>query len=78
MFNCLAGALHVLLTELGAFYQIRGPGVHFSNVPKSFRGRKATIKILNLKFTELLFSHNINTNKINFHAKFNAYTLHSI
>ena len=26
-------------------------------------------------YTELFFSHNFNTNKVNFHAKFNAYTL---
>ena len=26
-------------------------------------------------FTELFFSHNFNTNKVNFGAKFNAYTL---
>ena len=31
--------------------------------------------ILNLTFTELFFSHNFNTNKFNFHAKFNAHTL---
>ena len=26
-------------------------------------------------FTELFFSHNFNMNKVNLHAKFNAYTL---
>ena len=51
------------------------PGARFSKVPKSFRARKATTKILNLKFKELFFSHNFNTNKVNFHAKFNEYTL---
>ena len=38
------------------------PGARFSKVPKSFWARKATAKILNLKFTELFFSHNFNTN----------------
>ena len=51
------------------------PGARFSKVPKSFRTRKAITKILSLMFTELFFSHNFNTNKVNFHAKFNAYTL---
>ena len=51
------------------------PGSRFPEVPKSFRARKATTKILNLKFKELFFSHNFNTNKVNFPAKFNAYTL---
>ena len=50
-------------------------GAHFLKVPKSFRARKAITKILNLMFTELLFSHNLNTDIVNFHAKFNAYTL---
>ena len=44
------------------------PGARFSKVPKSFRARKATRKILNLKFTELFISHNFNTNKVSFHA----------
>ena len=51
------------------------PGARFSRVPKSFRARNATTKILNLKFTWLFFSHNFNTNNVNFYAKFNAYTL---
>ena len=38
------------------------PGARFSKVPKRFRAWKATAKILNLKFTELFFSHNFNTN----------------
>ena len=42
------------------------PGARFSKVPKSFRARKATTTKL---------SHNFNTNKGNFHAKFNAYIL---
>ena len=50
-------------------------GARFSKVPKIFRAQKATRKILNLKFTELFISHNFNTNKVSFHAKFNAYTL---
>ena len=48
----------------------------FSKVPKSFRARPENHnKILNLKFTELFFSHIFYTNNVNFHAKFNAYTL---
>ena len=35
-------------------------GARFSKVPKSFRARKATRKISNLKFTELFFSHIFN------------------
>ena len=55
--------------------RIRKPGARFSRVPKRFPARKAVTKILNLKFTELFFLHKFNTNKVNFHAKFNAYTL---
>ena len=51
------------------------PGARFSKVPKRFWARKAITKILNLMFTELFFTHNFNTNKVNFHSKFNAYTL---
>ena len=51
------------------------PGARFSKVPKSFRARKATTKISNLKFTELFFSHIFNMNKFSLHAKFHAYTL---
>ena len=47
----------------------------FLKVPKRFRARKAIKKILNLMFTKLFFSHNFNSNKVNFHAKFNANTL---
>ena len=47
----------------------------FSKVPKSVWARKAMTKILNLIFTELSFSHHFNTNKVNFNAKLNAYTL---
>ena len=54
-----------------------GSGARFSKVPKSFRARKATRKTLSLTFTELFISHNFNTNKVSFHAKFNAYTLFS-
>ena len=46
--------------------------------PVSRRSRKvwkAIVKIVNLMFTELFFSHNFNTYKVNFHAKFNANTL---
>ena len=50
-------------------------GARFSNVPKSFRTRKAITKISNLKFTELFFSHIFNMNKVVLHAKFYAYTL---
>ena len=42
---------------------------------KLLEGPVAITKILDFMFTELLFSHNFNTNKVNFHAKFNAYTL---
>ena len=51
------------------------PGARFSKIPKSFRARKATTKISNLKFTELFFSHIFNMNKFSLHAKFHAYTL---
>ena len=50
----------------------RGP---FLEGPEKFTGRKAITKLLSLVFTELFFSHNFNTNKVSFHAKFNAYTL---
>ena len=56
-------------------FEKRAPGARFSKVPKSFRARKATREILNLKFIELFISHNFNTNKVSFHAKFNAYIL---
>ena len=61
-----------------SYYQIpvfRQPGARFSKVPKSFRARKATTKISNLKFTELFFSHVFNMNKFSLHAKFHTYTL---
>ena len=48
-------------------------GAYFSKVPKSFRTRKATSKISNLKFTELFFSHISNMNKVSLHAKFHLY-----
>ena len=42
---------------------------------ESFRARKATEqKSQTLKIAELFFSNNFNTNKVNFHVKFNAYT----
>ena len=50
-------------------------GARFSKVPKRFWARKAITKILNLMFTELFFTHNFNNNKVNFHARLNAYTL---
>ena len=50
-------------------------GARFSKVPKSFRARKATTEISNLKFTELFFSHIFNMNKFSLHAKFHAYKL---
>ena len=50
-------------------------GARFSKVPKSFRARKATTKISNLKFTELFFSHIFSMNKFSLHAKFHSYTL---
>ena len=61
------------LCKLFGTFEKRAPGARFSKVPKSFRARKAITdmtKILNLMFTELFFSHNFNTNKVNFHAKF--------
>ena len=51
------------------------PEARFSQVPKSFRARKATTKVSNLNFTGLFFSHIFNMNKFSLHAKFHAYTL---
>ena len=48
----------------------RGP---FLEGPEKFSGPERHNKNLNLMFID--FSHNFNTNKVNFHAKFNAYTL---
>ena len=50
-------------------------GTCFLKVPKSFWVGKAIRKILNLKFTDLSFSHNFNMNKGNVYAKLNAHTL---
>ena len=51
------------------------PAARISKVLKGFRARKAITKILTIMFTELVFSHNFNTNKVNFLGKFNAFTL---
>ena len=58
----------------GREYMVK-PGARFSKVPKSFQAREAITKTLILTFPELFFSQNFHTNKVNFHAKFNAYTL---
>ena len=52
-------------------------GARISKEPITYRVLKAITKISSLTFAELFFSHNFNTNKVNFHAKFNAYTLFS-
>ena len=44
----------------------------FSKVPKTFRTHNNTVKPYVYRAVLL---HNFNTNKVNFHAKFNAYTL---
>ena len=64
-----------MLASKCEMFDTRSAGARFSKVPKSFRARKATTKISNLKFTELFFSHIFNMNKFSLHAKFHAYTL---
>ena len=61
--------------KFSGLFEKRAPGARFWKVPKSFRARKATTKISNLKFTELFFSRIFNMNKFSLHAKFHAYTL---
>ena len=56
--------------------RVKTPGASFSKFPKVFGPVKPQQKSSKyLMFTKLFFSHNFNTNKVNFHAKFNAYTL---
>lgn len=48
-----------------------------SKDPITYRALKAIAKISRLTFAELFSSHNFITSKVNFHAKFNTYTLFS-
>ena len=66
MITCIYGDL--TLTGL----RFRGP---FLEGPEKFSCPESRDKNVNLTFPKLFFSHNCNTNKVNFHAKFNAYTL---